>query len=388
MTDSVPHADPADRAPVPAREGARRARRPREHAVGRPDGQTAGAIRPLASPTAWFTAAGPVRQLLGGAASRQGVTERLRTTARDGVAVAAALAELAGELAPSLEAPWERALLATWAELHERCRVPLKRLRAAVDALADVGAVHYAQHGRALTFTLADGCWGQHPVLAAVDWRAVRQHLDARHFSARAGLAVLRAVALTVEAHWQPEGAVAGAELPTATTSLAHLSREALYAPTQVAEALDALEGAFLQQALINGVRRPIRLLPAVLRLPVSALPVPHGGPPDRAPAPAPVVPGHAPARRAPGASPRDAAPERRAGLPAVPVTPAPPPGRDPAPPEPAAPAAGQPDAPRGCELRYQGQLRATVDPGVAVRFRRTPDGRVVVDIEGGWTLE
>lgn len=347
---------------------------------------TPSRVRPLAVGTSWFASSVAVGERLAEGSARGGIPDDLRARVRDGVAVASALAECLGALAPSADLPWERSVALDWSQLHDCARLPLKRLRAAVDALAEVGVVHYARRGQTATFGLAESIWAPHPVLAALDWSAARTHLDGHRTSVRAGLAVLRAVATQTEAHLHSGGPTTRADLPAATVSLAELSRQALYASTQVAEVLEALHGRFLHQTSANGVRRILRLLPAALARPVAGLE-------SVSAAPMLAVSDAGPVRVAPTPT----AHTQRSASPPGPSAPAAaaPPQRTPTPvaspvPSASSDTAAEPsgDAVRPLELRTSGRLRAVIDPDVVVRFRRAPDGRVVADIEGGWTLE
>lgn len=374
LTPPHPHVPPRPRPTSPPR------------AVNTAPAARAG-TRPIAPPAGEFVSLREVSDRMAVWVSREALAPaRAQTASREAVAVVAAVAELvlgtagpSGRALGSVAVPAPAPLLRTLTGLTEQ-----RARDGAVHAVA-AGALAAESENGETRYRLPDGLWQRAVASSRVDWGAARARLQAQRAPLLPSLAVLRALAVALDSHVPtlvPPGVDALTQVVVERT-LRRLAAETRFTSTYVDTALRALAAAELieREVMPQGAR--VRFLPSLFGASVDAAQARgeggwqgRGG--DSAAAePLPTADGGAGAAAAwsvPPAEPPAQVPPVAARIQSGAT---------------ATPTAEGPDSaapPR--ELRRDGRLLARLDPDVAVHFRRTADGRVIAEIEGGFTLE
>lgn len=344
------------------------------------------ATRPIAPLAGEFVSLRDVSDRMAVWASREALAPaRAQTASREAVAVIAAVAELvlgtagpSGRALGSVAVPAPAALLRTLTGLTEQ------RARDGAAHAVAAGALAAESENGETRYRLPDGLWVRSVATSRVHWGVARARLQAQRAPLLPSLAVLRALAVALDSHLPvlvPPGVDALTQVVVERT-LRRLAAETRFTSTYVDTALRALAAAELVEREVMPQGARVRFLPSLFGAAVDAVPArgedgwEGGAGTDALAAALPTAANGvdaAPARNVPQPSPPAQVPSVAApwhGGPAAPPTPA---------------AEGVIPT---RELRRDGRLLARLDADVVVYFRRAADGRVIAEVEGGFTLE
>lgn len=233
----------------------------------------------------WYVSAAEVADVL---RSRRPAADLDDGVLRVALAVAHALSEVVRAATRGADAPWEKDVREDVDDLARRSGASEAEATAALDLLSQAGVVHRVPQRGEPRLRLPETVFRPQPLLAGVDWEAVREALNAWD---GAGSSIMAAQAVLRELASRAHARTALGSAPWVRESLAPLAESTGYQRAATMSALRALEqiGA-IEADRPSGRTAAYRILPgafgeAALQLPaaVPAAPAEGRGSPDSA---------------------------------------------------------------------------------------------------------